>query len=119
VRKKLAFAAVAALGVVLGGAVSRHLLPRPAAEPVERWTAEHSRALEESVELLEERLLAHQARVSFWSELQARHAQISAVACANLGEHAVALQVAESRARARGAEQKRRRLASAGPLVAE
>lgn len=46
------------------------------------------RTLEESLDTLEERLLANQARVRLWKELRSRHESVSAVACASLDQHA-------------------------------
>ncbi len=44
--------------------------------------------LEVTLDRLEERLLADQARVRLWTELRDRHESVSAVACASQDEHA-------------------------------
>jgi hypothetical protein len=46
------------------------------------------RNLEQSLDTLEDRLVANQARVRLWKELRARHESVSAVACASLDQHA-------------------------------
>jgi hypothetical protein len=45
-------------------------------------------SLERTLDALEDRLLANQARVRLWKELRARHESVAAVACASLDEHA-------------------------------
>jgi hypothetical protein len=108
--RKLALAALAALVTSSAGAARSHLSSlRPAAAPHVRWTADDSAVLDAQVEALEERLLAHQARVAFWQELRTRHEDVAAVACANLGEHAAAMRQAETRSQLRLAEGKSRR----------
>ncbi|MFY3743733.1 hypothetical protein ACOQFB_07480 [Anaeromyxobacter sp. Red801] len=47
------------------------------------------RALEATLDHLEDRLLVNQARVRFWKEMQARHESVTAVACASQEEHAI------------------------------
>jgi hypothetical protein len=113
---KLVFALLAVVGVAMGGAAARHQRARAASPALPRWTAADARALDLAVERLEERMLVHQARVSFWGELRERHEQVSQVACANLGEHAIAMEGFTVKTRAREADDKRRRLASAAPL---
>lgn len=78
-----------------------------------RWTAADSESLASSIARLEERLLADQARVRFWAEMRTRHEDVSAVACANLGDHAVAMERNAARFQVRVADQRRRRVASA------
>jgi hypothetical protein len=59
-----------------------------------RETAERSRheaerrALEATLDRLEERLLVNQGRVQLWDELGARHESVSAIACASQEGHA-------------------------------
>jgi hypothetical protein len=112
---KFAIAAVAAL-FTMTGAGAWSAARRTSAEAPVRWTDAESQALDEAIERLEERLLAHQARVSFWQEMQTRHADVSAVACTNLGTHAEAIRVAEQRNQVRYAERGRRRVASAAAV---
>jgi hypothetical protein len=74
--------AVAVAAVVACAACGPRQAPR-------RELAEIERArLEASLDLLEERLLAGQARVRMWEELRQRHGQVSAVACEVAGRHA-------------------------------
>src|SRR5512143_3886345 len=47
------------------------------------------RALEATLDGLEERLRVNQGRVRLWDELGARHESVSAIACASQEEHAV------------------------------
>jgi hypothetical protein len=111
---KLVFAALAALVTTSAGAAWSHLSTlRPAPAAHVRWTADDSAELDARVEALEERLLAHQARVAFWQELRTRHEDVAAVACANLGEHATAMKQAETRNQLRLAGTKERRVVSA------
>ena len=76
---------------------------RGVAEPAsrQRWAAEERR-LDESLDRLEERLLAAQAAVSFWDELRRRRENVSAIACTNLAQHAQGMALFE-----RAQEQKR------------
>jgi hypothetical protein len=50
--------------------------------------AAEGRNLDETLDRLEERLLATQARVRYWREMRERHESVSAVACASQDEHA-------------------------------
>jgi hypothetical protein len=47
------------------------------------------RNLEETMQRLEDRLLANQARVRFWRELRERHESVTAISCASQDAHAV------------------------------
>jgi hypothetical protein len=107
---KLSFAAIAALTLTLGGCTRRG-----ATAPEPRWSAQDTAALVAEIDALQDRLIADQARVWFWSEMRERHADVSAVACTNLGEHAVAMARAEERRQALLGDQKRRRVAMASP----
>ena len=60
-----------------------------------------ARALETSLDRLEERLLVDQARARFWRELQQRHESVSAIACTNLDRHAQSSALLEERHRAK------------------
>lgn len=51
--------------------------------------AAERRALEATFDHLEDRLMANQARVRFWREMQARHESVSAIACASQEGHAL------------------------------
>jgi hypothetical protein len=53
--------------------------------------AAEGRNLEASLDRLEDRLLASQARVRLWRELRERHESVSAIACASQDEHAEAM----------------------------
>lgn len=72
--------------------------PRALVEARARWAAEQ-RALDETLDALEERLLADQARVRFWGEMKERHASVSAVACSNLAHHAESVAAYEEQQR--------------------
>ncbi len=52
-----------------------------------------TRMLAASLDRLEERLLAGQARVRLWQELRDRHERVSAIACASQEAHAVAMEL--------------------------
>jgi hypothetical protein len=69
----------------------------------ERLAMDRAR-LEAQLDRLEGRLLAGQARVRFWRELEARHGQVSEVACQNVAWHAtdMARAAEDERAYARG-----------------
>lgn len=56
-------------------------------EKRQRWALER-RNLEERFDSLEDRLIADQARVRFWEEMRKRHENVSAIAVANLTQHA-------------------------------
>lgn len=47
------------------------------------------RALEATLDHLEDRLIVNQARVRFWKEMQSRHESVTAVACTSQEEHAI------------------------------
>jgi hypothetical protein len=81
--------------------------PRALVEARARWAAEQ-RALDETLDALEERLLADQARVHFWAEMKERHASVSAVACANLAQHADSIATNEEHQRVKLGEATRR-----------
>ena len=53
--------------------------------------AAEGRNLEASLDRLEDRLLATQARVRLWRELRDRHESVSAVSCASQDEHAAGM----------------------------
>jgi hypothetical protein len=76
----LAAAALAATGCAPQDAEVR--LARVAAE---------KKNLETTLDRLEDRLLANQARVRFWREMASRHESVAAIACASQGEHAEAM----------------------------
>jgi hypothetical protein len=101
---KLSFAAVAALTVLATGCARSGSM---AAGP--RESAPDGVELLASIEALEERLIADQARVWFWTELRERHGEVAAVACTNMSEHAIAMARADERHQAQLADQKRRR----------
>lgn len=50
--------------------------------------AAERRALESTLDHLEDRLLVDQARVRFWREMKTRHEGVTAIACASQDEHA-------------------------------
>ena len=52
-----------------------------------------TRRLAASLDRLEERLLAGQARVHMWQELRSRHERVSAIACASQEAHAIAMEL--------------------------
>ena len=72
---------VIALGLAAGCA------PKDREVRLARVAAE-GRNLDASLDRLEERLLATQARVRLWRELRERHESVSGVACASQEEHA-------------------------------
>ena len=53
--------------------------------------AAEGRNLEETLDRLEDRLLANQARVRLWREMRERHESVAAIACASQEEHAEAM----------------------------
>jgi hypothetical protein len=55
--------------------------------------AGEKRNLEETLDRLEDRLLADQARVRYWREMKDRHESVSAIACAVQDEHAAGMAV--------------------------
>ncbi len=57
------------------------------ASPSARHDAER-RALEATLDRIEERLIVSQGRVQLWDELGARHESVSAIACASQEEQA-------------------------------
>ena len=122
---KIAIGAVAMFVSSLGGAA---WTLRDAGEPAEVrgdvvvWTAADQARLEESIAEVEERLLGSQARVGLWDELATRHEEVSEVACANLGEHVVAMERRAPRPptlQARRGPADARRVAAGGPEVPE
>jgi hypothetical protein len=114
--RRLVTAAVLVLSVALVPEPSRAPWSGAASPEVPRWTAADAAALDARIAEIETRLLEHQARVSFWQELRARHENVSAIACQNLAEHATALQASEVRVHARASSERRRRFASAAPV---
>lgn len=68
--------------------------------------AAERRNLAETMDRLEDRLLASQARVRLWKELRGRHESVTAISCASQGEHAV--QMATRLERLQQQEQDRR-----------
>lgn len=94
----------AALGLLAAGCVSAP------AQALAELKADQQKAEELSARLgqLEHRLLGTQARVRHWQELKERHEQVSALACANLSEHAEQMLVQLERQQQKQA--KRRRL---------
>jgi hypothetical protein len=78
-----------AILVVLTAAalVTTGCAPKDADVRLARVAAE-KRNLETTLDRLEDRLLANQARVRFWREMASRHESVSAIACASQGEHA-------------------------------
>ena len=84
---------------------------RARVEAEARRGASERRALDEALDLIEERLLVDQARVRLWSELRDRHESVSAIAIANLDRHADAVALFGERQREKGgALAKRQRL---------
>lgn len=61
--------------------------PKDAGIRRQRLAAER-RSLEATLDGLEDRLLANQARVRFWLEMRSRHESVAAIACTSLEEHA-------------------------------
>jgi hypothetical protein len=64
----------------------------------QRWAVEQ-RALDETLDQLEERLLGDQARVHFWQEMRDRHEGVTAVACTSLEHHADGIALFEDKQR--------------------
>lgn len=115
--RRLATAAVLALSFALTPAPS--FAPRIGSSEGPRWTAEDAASLDARIVEIETRLLEHQARVSFWQEMRARHQSVSAIACENLTQHAMALQASESRVRERSAAERKGRRVAAAALLGE
>jgi outer membrane murein-binding lipoprotein Lpp len=81
------------LAVLLASALATGCgAPRDRAARLARVSAE-GRNLDESLDRLEERLLATQARVRYWREMRERHESVSAVACASQDEHAAEMAI--------------------------
>jgi hypothetical protein len=76
-----------ALSFVLAAFVAIACAPRDRAIRLERLAAER-RNMDLTLERLEARLTATQARVRFWDEIRARHESVSAISCASQAEHA-------------------------------
>lgn len=74
-------------------------------------TLEGGEAVAQSLDELEERLLADQARLHLWSELAVRRRQATEVACTNQNNHWIDMQLHA----ARQAERARQRALSATP----
>lgn len=78
---------------------------------------EERRALEATLDQLEERLLVNQGRVRLWDELGARHESVSAIACASQEGHAEEMArrlLPRERHRAEAASASAARVAAAG-----
>jgi hypothetical protein len=75
------------LVLLLAAVVAVACAPRDADLRRQRLATE-KRNLEATLDRLEERLLASQARVRFWRELRDRHESVSAIACVSQDEHA-------------------------------
>ncbi len=73
--------------LLLAGVLAVACAPRDADLRRQRLAAER-RNLDATLDRLEERLLADQARVRFWRELKERHESVSAIACVSQEEHA-------------------------------
>lgn len=71
------------------------------------------------LEDLEVRLVTVAARQRAWSELQARHERISAIACENAASHAAAMEAHEARQREKFRAQRARRRAVRAELERE
>ena len=76
--------------IVLAVAFALGCAPRDREVRLARVAAE-GRNLDASLDRLEERLLATQARVRLWRELRERHESVTGVACASQEEHAAAM----------------------------
>jgi hypothetical protein len=77
-----AFALLVAVAIAATGCASPDGEVRLARAAAER------QSLEATLDRLEERLLANQARVRQWRDLRARHESVSALACTSQLEHA-------------------------------
>ncbi len=66
----------------------------------------------ETLDQLEARLLAGRQTVSLWTELSARHREVSELACSSLELHAQAMAREVAKSAKRSAELKRRRMAA-------
>lgn len=76
--------------VMVAVTVAAGCAPRDRDVRLARVAAE-GRNLEASLDRLEERLLATQARVRLWRELRERHESVSGIACASQEEHAAGM----------------------------
>jgi hypothetical protein len=79
--------------------------------------AAQGRNLDATLDRLEERMLASQARVRVWRELRVRHESVSAIACASQDEHA--LEMAMHRTLPEESSRYRARVAAAAPATAK
>ena len=70
--------------------------------------AEHEERMRR-LEQVEIRLLTVGARQRAWDELQARHARISAIACANVADHVAAMEAHDEKQRQKRRQQRARR----------
>ncbi len=75
-----------AMPIVLAVVVAVGCVPRDRELRLARVAAE-KRNLESTLDRLEDRLLADQARVRFWRDMRGRHESVSAIACAVQEEH--------------------------------
>lgn len=76
--------------ILVAVAVTAACAPSDRAVRLARLAGE-KRNLAATLDRLEERLLADQARVRFWREMKERHESVSAIACAVQGEHAAGM----------------------------
>jgi hypothetical protein len=65
------------------------------------------------LEELEIRLITVGARQRAWNELQVRHSNVSAIACANVAEHVAAMEAHDAKQREKQRAQRARRRAAA------
>jgi hypothetical protein len=87
-----AIAVVLALGLAGCGG-------RPSLDATRARLAAERTALDDSLDELEERLLADQARVRYWREMRERHESVSAVACKVLDGHAEGMALLQEKQR--------------------
>jgi hypothetical protein len=81
-----------AIVLAMSVAVATGCAPRDGEVRLARVAGE-KRNLEETLDRLEDRLLADQARVRYWREMRERHESVAAIACAVQDEHADAMAV--------------------------
>ena len=79
-----------AISILVAVAMAAGCAPRDRSVRLARLDGERKN-LEASLDQLEDRLLADQARVRFWREMKDRHEGVAAIACAVQGEHADAM----------------------------
>ncbi len=107
------FAKAAGLALLAGCAN-----PLPAAEARLAEVKLHGREMDMALDQLEERLLGSQANVELWQEMAQRHQNVSALACENADAHFQGM-VKNLERQDEKAHLKRRRVASANPLVGQ